>query len=289
MSKKASILEALRNWRRPDAPTADHKLVMLMRGLLPSERLFPDRRWTSAYTNNELLDKAEKQVGILLGTLPNVPKSRPIDPRLRPEIAVAEALTKRAEIVHPHLEELGKIVASALRERIGAKKAFAEKVLALSEDAERDGTPAMIAELRNQETRSKLRAMADQKGLVAVADHLRAAMDAGRFDVVQAAADDFPSLVDVAPIRMAWARERYPEVVGIEHDLDEALSDTAKAGQSLIGVCRVLADREICSGTGTVQAPDWKAPEVLTAAMREAGYFNEIHGETMKALANAAE
>lgn len=187
------------------------------------------------------------------------------DPRFRREESEKFLGLERGKVVHPELDTLAHTVAMAVSSKLKALEGFRGRVLELSTPKTPTGADeTMAAMLTAREIRDIARAIHEKKGAVGVDAFIREALDAERFDVVAAIETAFPVLIApdaIRSARMAWAKERYPEIAGVEEALQMQVFGVYKAGSEVLGLCRVAADRQ----TGA-QEYSWNTPkDVMTA------------------------
>lgn len=187
------------------------------------------------------------------------------DPRFRREEAEKFLGLERGKVVHPELDNVARVVAMAVSEKLKALEGFKSRVLELSAPKAPAGADeTMAAMLTAREIRDIARAIHEKKGAVGVDAFIREALDAERFDVVAAVEAAFPVLIAPDALRssrMAWAKQRYPEIAGVEEALQMQVFGVYKAGSEVLGLCRVAADRQ----TGE-QDYSWNTPkDVMTA------------------------
>lgn len=187
------------------------------------------------------------------------------DSRFRPEEAERFIGIERGKIVHPELDNVARVVSMAVAEKTKALEGFRGRVLELSTPKAPAGTDeTMAAMLTAREIRDIARAIHEKKGAVGVDAFVREALDAERFDVVAAIGTAFPALIApdaLRSARMSWAKQRYPEIAGVEEALQMQVAGVYKSGSEVLGLCRVAADRQ----TGA-QEYSWNTPpDVMTA------------------------
>lgn len=182
------------------------------------------------------------------------------DSRFRREEAERFIGIERGKIVHPELDNVARVVAMAVAEKTKALEGFKSRVLELSAPKVPAGADeVMAAMLTAREIRDIARAIHEKKGPKGVDAFIREAMDAERFDVVQAIETAFPELISADALRsarMSWAKSRYPEIAGVEEALQMQVFGVYKAGSEVLGLCRVAADRQ----TGA-QEYSWNTPK----------------------------
>lgn len=194
-----------------------------------------------------------------------VAKASKIEPdaRFRKEEAARFVGVERGKLLHPEIDNVARVVAMAVSEKAKSLEGFRSRVLELSAPKTPSGADeTMVATLTAREIRDIARGIHEKQGAKGVDAFIREALDAGRFDVVAAIETAFPVLLApdaLRSARMSWARERYPEIAGVEEALQMQVFGVYKSGSEILGLCRVAADRQ------TGPNFDWKTPvDVMT-------------------------
>lgn len=208
------------------------------------------------------------------------------DPRFRREEAEKFLGTERGKVMSPELDNVARVVAMAVSEKMKALEGFKSRVLELTAPKAPSGTDeVMAAMLTAREIRDIARGIHEKKGATGIDAFVREAMNSERFDVVAAIETAFPALLAPDALRssrMAWAKQRYPEIAGVEEALQMQVAGVYKAGSEVLGLCRVAADRQ----TGA-QEYSWNTPPDVMAALESARPAIEAGEKALKKFEHA--